>query len=82
MSIASDVNVPCERRRYSEDGMPASGISGVILFWFICKHFATALAIGKIGVFRSIFSRRQHAGTETADSAATGNTDCQKIRAE
>ena len=81
MSLASDVNAARERRRYPEDRMPAHCISGVISRWFICKHFAIALTVGKMGVFRFVFFRQQHARTETADCAATENTNCQEIRA-
>ncbi|WP_294617140.1 hypothetical protein [uncultured Bacteroides sp.] len=62
--------------------MPAGGISGVLSLQFVCKHFAIVLAIGKMGVSRSVFSYRLHTWVETADSAATGNTNCQKRRAE
>ncbi|WP_294618214.1 hypothetical protein [uncultured Bacteroides sp.] len=82
MSITSDVNAARKRCRYPADGMPARGISGVFLRWLVCKHFATVLVVGKIGVSRSVFFRRQHVRMETADCAATENTNCQKIRAE
>ncbi|WP_294620068.1 hypothetical protein [uncultured Bacteroides sp.] len=81
MSIASHVNAARKRYRFPADGMPARGISGVLSRRFVCKHFATALAIGKMRVFRSVFFRRLHARAEKNDSAATGNTDCQQMRA-
>ena len=82
MSIASGINIPRHKRQYPWNGMPARGISGAFSRWLGCKYFAIYLVIRKINISRSVFSRRQHARTETADSAATGNTNCQKIRAE
>ncbi|WP_294616882.1 hypothetical protein [uncultured Bacteroides sp.] len=60
--------------------MPARGISRAFSRWFVCKYLDIYLVIRKINISRSVSSRRQYARTETAGSAATGNTDCQKIR--
>ncbi|WP_300877767.1 hypothetical protein [uncultured Bacteroides sp.] len=76
MSIASGINIPRHGRQYPENGMPACGISGALSRRFVCKYFAIALTVGKMGVFRFVFFRRQHTRTEKADCAATGNTIC------
>ncbi|WP_294616828.1 hypothetical protein [uncultured Bacteroides sp.] len=81
MSITSGINAARRRRQYPENGTPAQGISGVFPRWFVCKYFAIALAMCKMSVFRLVFSRRQHIGTETGDSAAPRNTNCQKAQA-
>ena len=82
MSITNGINVPRHRRQYPANGMPENIISGVLSSWVVCKYFAIPLVIGKMGVSRSVFSRRQYARTETAVSAATENTNCQKIQME
>ncbi|WP_301004261.1 hypothetical protein [uncultured Bacteroides sp.] len=82
MSIANHVNAARKRYRFPANGMPARDISGIFPFQLVCKHFAIALIVGKMGAFRSVFSHRQYARTEKNDSAATGNTDCQQMWAE
>ncbi|WP_301004075.1 hypothetical protein [uncultured Bacteroides sp.] len=82
MSIASGINIPRHGRKYPENGMPARGISGAFPRRLVCKDFAIALTVGKMGVFCSVFSRRQYARAEKTDSAAAGNTNCQKTGAE
>ncbi|WP_294618756.1 hypothetical protein, partial [uncultured Bacteroides sp.] len=64
--------------RYPANGMPVRGISGAFPHWLVCKDFAIKLGMWKMSVFRSVFSRRQHIGAETGDSAAPEKTDCQK----
>ncbi|WP_294618828.1 hypothetical protein [uncultured Bacteroides sp.] len=78
MSITSDINAPRRKHQYPANGMPAQGISDAFPHWLVCKDFAIALRMRKMGVSRFVFSDRQHIGTETGDSAASGNTDCQK----
>ncbi|WP_294616287.1 hypothetical protein [uncultured Bacteroides sp.] len=82
MSITSGINAARRRRQYPENGMPAQGISGVFPCWLVCKDFAIALGICKMNVFRFVFSGRQHIGTETGDSAAPENTNCQNVQAQ
>ncbi|WP_301004029.1 hypothetical protein, partial [uncultured Bacteroides sp.] len=75
MSITSGINVPRHKHRYPANGMPAQGISGAFPRRLVCKDFAIVLGMWRMSVFRSVFSRRQHIGTETGDSAAPENTD-------
>ena len=78
MSITSGINVPRRKHRYPANGMPARGFSGVFPRWFVCEDFAIALVLCQMAGFRSVFSDRQHIGTETGDSAAPENTVCQE----
>ncbi|WP_300877782.1 hypothetical protein [uncultured Bacteroides sp.] len=80
MSITSDINAARRKHRYPANGMPARGIFDAFPRRLVCKDFAIALYVCKISVSHSVFSGGQHIGAETGDSAAPGNTDCQKIQ--
>ncbi|WP_294619708.1 hypothetical protein [uncultured Bacteroides sp.] len=60
--------------------MLVQSVSGAFPRRLVCKDFAIALYVCEISVRRFVFSGRRHIGAETGDSAAPGNTDCQKDR--
>ncbi len=74
LSIATDVNA-CRQRS------PAAAFSAVFSCRLVCKDFAIRLYVCKITVSRFVFSRQPHLGTETNDSKALENTDCQNVGA-
>ncbi|WP_294618337.1 hypothetical protein [uncultured Bacteroides sp.] len=80
MSLAIDIIAARHRHRYRANGMPVQGISDAFPRWLVCKDFAIALRIRKMGGFRFVFSGRQHLWAETGDSEGLENAGCQKIR--
>ncbi|WP_294617358.1 hypothetical protein [uncultured Bacteroides sp.] len=72
LPIATGVNAYRQRS-------PMAAFSAAFPDRLVCKHFAIGLYVCKITVSRFVFSRQPHLGTETNDSKALENTDCQNV---